>query len=345
MNREPIIAEAIGRAIDEHPNRRVPLNVLLTAAATVDHSAASLAGWRSRVLTAITELADDGRIELPRTKYDRAAHPPLPSWVSRPAALKSPRPTPQPPVWHAELAWAAQLFDNGTLTAAEQTTLIAINAWLPRRRGISVPMRERSLEIFGDEKLLEILVSGPLFTNGRLSPNLLEAFPCWPPVEQVNRGPGDWIFVENYTTYYSLGQRAQQVSEFTGRIIWGSGNQVGTRLSALVQSEPPPPRCFYFGDIDAGGFRIAATTTSKADSLGLPPMTPARGLYRLALQHGRARDDPRAAPNATSQMWAETWLGGQLGADAADVVRAGRRIVQECVGKEVLDATTPQDWY
>ncbi|HYB37040.1 MAG TPA: hypothetical protein VEF72_15670 [Mycobacterium sp.] len=41
-----------------------------------------------------------------------------------------------------------------------------------------IPMRERSLDIFGDEKLLETRINGPLFRPGRLTFALLETYPC-----------------------------------------------------------------------------------------------------------------------------------------------------------------------
>lgn len=82
---------------------------------------------------------------------------------------------PAPPVWHAELRWADELYDHDRLTAADQRFLTTINAWLSRRRGVQVPLRERSLQIFDDEKLLETRVSRPLFAPDRLTLDLLLA--------------------------------------------------------------------------------------------------------------------------------------------------------------------------
>jgi hypothetical protein len=342
--REPAIAAAIARAVAASRPRRVPLQDLLVAAASVDRTAAAAVGWRARILVAITALADEGAIELPRTRMDRTAQPPLPAYVTRPAAERPQRQSHSSVVWHADLAWAAELDDRGTLSPAERRFLVVVNTWLPRRRGIRVPLRERSLDLFGDEKVLEKWVLGSLFAPRRLTFELLETYPCWPPVEQTRLGSGAWLLVENYTTYRSISDRAEQL-DFDGRIVWGSGNQVGTRLSALVATTPPPGRCWYFGDIDAGGVRAARLAVTRAAELGLPPLAPARGCYRLALHHGTARQSGRTPPAADAVTWARAWFGGVLGDDAVDVLVAKQRIVQEYVGVEVLAGTVLADWF
>jgi hypothetical protein len=134
VTREPAIAEAIAGVVATYRLRRVPLRELLTAAASVDRTTAAAVGWRTRVLAALTALAEEGRIELPR-KLDRSAHPPLPVYVTRPAAERPPAPPDAVIVWHTDLGWAARRDDKGELGSADRRLLAAINAWLPRRRG------------------------------------------------------------------------------------------------------------------------------------------------------------------------------------------------------------------
>jgi hypothetical protein len=329
VNREPVLADAIRRRIADYPLRRVPLADLLAAAASVDRSAAASVGWRQRVATAISELAGQGQIAVPSTRYDHSSDPPLPTYVTRPRTPKSKRTAPAAPVWHAEMSWAAGLDDSGMLTAADKSFLTTVNGWLPRRRGVLIPMRERSLDIFGDEKLLETRINGPLFGPGRLTSALLETYPCWPPVQQIVFGQGDWLIVENYTTYHSISVRASQIG-FDGRLIWGAGKQVGTRLAALVVAgESPPPRCYYFGDLDIAGFRIAKSAAAKASEIGIPALTAARGLYRLALRHGGS-----AANNAPSGRRRPTRLGTQLARrrDRSPCHGSSRGRTQDCAG-------------
>lgn len=167
MSHENVIAEAIGRVVTASRVRRVPLRELLVAAASVDRTGSATVGWRARVLAAITELADQGLVTLPTTREDRTAHPPLPAYVTR---IDAPRPEIRAPdrvVWHLDLDWVGRRADEIGLSKAEHRFLTAVNAWWPRRGGDPVPMRERSLEIFGDEKELERWVFGPLFGSER----------------------------------------------------------------------------------------------------------------------------------------------------------------------------------
>lgn len=345
MNPEPVLVQAIWHAIETYPNSKVPLPVLQKAAAAVDNTGAATVGWRARILTAIRQLEADGRVALPKTRIDISGIPPLPRYVSRPVAPRERRARISPPVWHADLAWAAALFDHGQLTGGDQRFLTAINTWLSKRRGVSVPLRERSLEIFGDEKLIETRISGPLFASGRLTLDLLETYLCWPPVERVELGPGDWLIVENYTTYHSLARRASEL-KFDGQIIWGSGNGVTTRLAALAAEPARPPRLYYFGDIDAGGLRIARSAAARAEHLHLPKLTAAHGLYSFTASYGTRRADHNARrPDPAVLAWAEEWLGKPLGAAVIDVVSAGERIVQETVGTELLHTTSLTDWF
>ena len=345
MSPEPALIKAIADAVAAYPKRTVPLKCVLTAAAAVDHTAASSVGWRARVLVAINALADTGQVTLPKTRLDRSAMPPLPVYLLRADTPKDRRVADQQVVWHADLDWVALAEDTGLVSSAERRFLAAINAWLPNRRGVVVPLRERSLEIFGDEKVLEGWVLGPLFGPGRLSFRLLECEPCWPPVEQRVFGPGDWLLVENYTTYVSIARTAARQG-FTGRIVWGSGLQVGTRLLTLATTGERPPACWYFGDIDVGGFRAARLAVERARELGFGPVAPARGLYRLALAHGRDRLT-RGTGRAGQELvrWVHEWLGEPLDETVTAIVRSGDRIVQENVGTEVLAALTVPDWF
>jgi hypothetical protein len=321
----------------------VPLAGLLAAAASVDRTAASSAGWRTQVAVALETFATAGTIVFPSTRFDTMAHPPLPAYVTRPAVQSTPRSGRCEVVWHAALGWAAELDSRGELAAVDRAFLAPISSWLSRRRGVLVPVRERSLEIFGDEKLLERYIFGPLFAPERLSFALLETYPCWPPVQQTVLGDGPWLLVENHTTYHSLSLRARACG-FDGRLVWTAGTQVGTRLSALAAEGASPSSCWYFGDIDSGGLRAARLAERRAAEIGQAAVDPARGLYRLALDRGSESGDGSVAP-ADLTAWASSWLGEQLGDGVADVAARGGRIVQEHVGVEVLAQTSLCDWF
>jgi hypothetical protein len=333
-----VLATAMAEAITGAPRRRVPLTTLLAAAASVDRSAAAAAVWRTRVAAAIDELAEANLVELPSTRWDKTSEPPLPEYVTRraehPARAADPRPA---VVWHAELAWAAQLDAAGELGEADRRFLVHVNAWLPRRPAMVVPQRERSLDICGDEKALDAVVFTPIFAAGRLTHEMLRCEPCWPPVHQEVLGPGPWLIVENWTTFRSLCEAARRCG-WRGRLVWGAGNQVGTRLTSLAATEPVPASgLLYFGDIDTAGFRIARMAAARAETLGLGTLRAAYGLYQMCLANGVPRSTPHRAAEDL-RHWAYLWLGGTVGHRVAELVAVGGRVVQEVVGRAALEA-------
>jgi hypothetical protein len=334
------LAAAIADAVAAAPRRRVPLTTLLAAAAAVDRTGAVSIGWRTRITAAIDELANAGIVEVPRTRWDTTAEPPLPAYVTRPAAPQAATAGTEMIVWHAELGWAAELDAAGELGDPERRFLAHVNTWLRRRSDTVVPQRERSLDICGDEKALDAWVFTSLFAPGRLSYEMLRCEPCWPPVHQEILGPGPWLVVENWTTYRTLAGAARRCG-WDGRLIWGAGNQVGTRLTSLVATESAPSGgLWYFGDIDTAGFRIARMAASRAEMIGLGELRAARELYQVCCDAGTARSTLNRAAEDLCQ-WIRSWLGGTLGWRVAEIVTSGNRIVQETIGVELLNTIDP----
>jgi hypothetical protein len=331
------LAAAIAVAVADAPRRRVPLTTLFAAAATVDRTGAVSVGWRSRIADAIGELADAGIIEVPRTRWDTTAEPPLPAYVTRPAAPEGSRSDAQAVVWHAELGWAAELDAAGKLTDTERRFLASVNAWLPRRPDTVVPQRERSLDLCGDEKALDNWVFTPLFGPDRLTYEALRCKPCWLPVHQEILGPGAWLVIENWTTYRTLADAARRRG-WDGRLVWGAGNQVATHLASLAATgSVPTDGLRYFGDLDTAGFRIARMAASRAEKVGLGELRPAIELYRVCCDTGVIRTTANRAAEEL-QRWTRDWLGGTLGRVAADIIADGGRIVQETIGVELLNS-------
>lgn len=330
---------AIAVAVRGHRTRKVPITVILAAASSVDRSAASDAGWRRRVRSSIDRLAADGDVELPKTRWDRRTEPALPDYVLRPAPPHDyPEPA-APIVWHADLGWVPDAETVRPFTATERRLLVALNRWLPRRTGIVVPIRERSLLLLGDEKALEQMRrTSRLFADGYLTLSSLDCELCWPPVDHTVLGDGPWLVVENWTTYSTL-TRAAVRDGWDGCLVYGSGMQVTTRIAALAEQRPAPASLLYFGDVDATGFSIARTAAATVHDLGLPPLRPALGMYRLLLER---RIDRRANANANVDLidWARAWLDGDLGDEVALLLAERVMVVQEAVGWETFASVT-----
>lgn len=317
---------------------RVPLEDLRQAALAADLSFIGSPDARERLLTAIRELEAAGAITLPRgaNGWEALPYPALPRWVSRPAAAKSARVLEPTVAWHADLSWVPAFLATDRPSTAERSLLRAVNAFLGTGgSNVVAPLRERSLQLTGDEKMLDTVSRGRLFAPGRLSLELLSAVRVSPPLirQEVGTGPV-LLLVENYTTYHSLTATLPADGE-AGTIIYSAGNALGAVLTAIADQEERPEALAYFGDLDVRGLEIATAGARLTAELGLPPLNPAERLYRLLLDHGHPAPADTYPGPAKAQA-AVTWLPAALRPLVLDVLVAGNRLAQEAVGRELL---------
>ena len=203
-----------------------------------------------------------------------------------------------------------------------------------------VPIKERSLEIFLDEKRLDMLLNSALFRPDRL--NLERDLFCeivgeplpWKrgPIEAANR---PLMVLENAATWHSYSRWNSERKLFSA-VLYGGGNRFvdGVRYLEDILAELGGPRpVFYFGDLDPQGLLIPQEASRRSKSFGLPPIEPHIWSYRKLLELGARREQP-----CDSEIVSPTlcdWL-----TDCADPVRqlfaSHKRIAQECVGWEFL---------
>ncbi len=202
-----------------------------------------------------------------------------------------------------------------------------------------VPIKERSLQLFGDEKRLDVLADSALFRDGRLS---LAQLRCEVVAEPLawKRGPAEAsaqpvIVLENAATWHSYARWNEAAAQFSA-VIYGGGNRfvdgVGF-LAEIFRELGGPRRVFYFGDLDPAGLRIPRRATERAQELGLPPVEPHRWSYGQLLSLAAAAssaDDPAAVTPADL-----AWLG-ELAGTAQPLLVSGQRLAQEHMGWEFL---------
>ena len=327
--------------LSKWPRRQVKLAELQTLLISAEPALEHAPERRSRLAEVIDELVDAGVVELPSERsYDRSARPPLPGfvWVEG-QAREARRVSGAGVAWRPELAWAAERsLDEQTLS-----DLRAINAFF-RDGGAErrvVPLRERSLQLFGHEKRLEALRGGQLFFHGRLTLEQLRCEEVHPPFVCERIGDGaDVLVVENHHTFISL-RRAVPPDGPLGVVVYGAGAHFKGSVTFLADLPTPPRRVFYFGDLDIDGLDIPVHASEHARATGLPAIEPATPLYRLLLDHGTpvpVENPP--SPDRVRKLTA--WLPEELRAAAAAVLDAGQRLAQEWVGTELL-AEKPLD--
>ncbi len=294
------------RLLDVLPYGRTTLDriwIYLSQVATVPPG-----GQRILLRSMLDALKAEEFIEFPKMKtgWDHSASPPLPKWISRPR--------PKMVRHYAEnVIWAPELSFLSAKREPADSPWIKVDGWLKETRNTVrelVPIRERSLEIFGDEKRLDALVGAQAFNSGKIT---LDALSCYyvPEPAAWERGPlgseaKPGLCIENSTTYDVL-KRFNREAGFWGFVVYGRGNGFASVVEGIVpiMEEFGHGRILYFGDADHEGLEIAARGARKFSAAGKVLELDAR-LYRLILICGK----PAASKT-----------GGVLSPGAAELIR------------------------
>jgi hypothetical protein len=287
------LASHIAEQLDASSTQRAEIDVLYGAAVAFDRSLATAPGARTEIRSAIDELAAAGLMTLPSSgkHVDRRAAPPLPLWVRRPALRREAREPRAARVWPAALEAAGRTADREDEIAVLETVAAFMRDGGGRRP--SVAARERSLEMFGDEKRLDSLGPTWLFTSGALTLNLLRCHLVptpfvsqWVPGHQDRRGTA-LLIAENHHTYASLLEVTREHAWQGGssrHVGYGTGGQFSSAVLTVPLLVPTPARIIYFGDVDLKGLQIPAAANVNAVLAGLSSVVPAVPLYELLLR-------------------------------------------------------------
>jgi len=204
-----------------------------------------------------------------------------------------------------------------------------------------VPVKERSLEILGDEKRLDALLATALFrAPDRL--DLQRHLRC----EMVgvplawHRGPTSaasrpLIVLENAATWHSYARWNAQRALFSG-VIYGDGNRFmdGVRYLPDLFAELGGPRpVLYFGDLDPPGLLIPQEASARARAAGGLPVEPHLWSYRQLLALGKNRGQPWQGEPVSQSLCA--WMG-ELAEPVQSLFAQHQRLAQEHVGWEFL---------
>ncbi|WP_404378614.1 Wadjet anti-phage system protein JetD domain-containing protein [Caenispirillum salinarum] len=246
--------------------RRIPSTDAVPVAARVIRETGRNDWTPRRFLACAAEsLSRRGLTELPasRNLWDPSVHPPLPAFFRNTAAgprLDRPAHRVEHP-WHEALEFLA-----GEKALRNADDWLAIDRWLKRHgRGADMAsMRERSYQIFGDDKRLEKVIARKAFTDGRFPIGLLRIEIVPEPLVARFRpdAPGRRaLLVENKDTFRSACVVNADTRTFSC-VIFGGGGAASARMRGVrdLLEQAPFDILFYFGDVDAEGLRIAART-------------------------------------------------------------------------------------
>jgi len=236
--------------------------------------------------------------------------------------------------WEPELRFLLETRLGGSLEDWE-----AINRFLAgggRDRPI-VPIKERSLEIFGDEKRLDALLATVPFRDGRVGLAMLRC--------RMIQEPLGWrrgldasqpvLVIENLATWDSYARWNERERGFSA-VIYGKGlvfAEAVAGLGEVFREVGGVRRILYFGDLDPAGLEIPWRASRKAKDCGWGPVLPHAWSYRQLLSVGTGREGVWDGDPAREEV--VEWMGELAGA-VRELFGKGRRLAQEHVGWEVL---------
>ena len=334
-------------ALRSDAQRRVRLERLRIHFAHACPELAEQADRRDHLAGLIQLGAARGEWVLPRgpKSWDRSGAAPLPTFI----ALN--RTSPERPTHTSGYAWHPLLaFATRESNARRLKTLRRINEWLKSDPDLrySVPIKERSLDIFDDEKRLDQLRAGQAhFFDGQLMLENLACRICPIPLP-YELGPPQTqgypiLIVENNDTWESFCVWNRSAEKFAA-IAYGGGGHAKGILYDEIFLDTLLERCdsralLYLGDLDPRGLRIAAATAARRAARRAIPLSPAVTFYDWLLARGRrvlaeSRERPRAAYLA--------WLPERLRVPVAELFAARQRIPQESLGTRALRGWSPE---
>lgn len=229
--------------------------------------------------------------------------------------------------WRPELEWAHEL----RLTSSEFEGLVAVQEYRKRRDGqpVIIPHRERSLEIFGDEKRLDRLASSRLVEEGRLNLELLDCFWAPPPLAYREiKKTGHIVVSENSAGYHSL---PHILGDDISVIAYGAGASFAQSVASL-KDVAPGRDLLYIGDLDVGGVAIPQRAAAAAAAVGMPAPRPYDALWEILVESaGEAGQEAAPVPNEVAAELCQ-WFGATpLSKEVQRLLETGVRVAQEAL--------------
>jgi hypothetical protein len=339
----PEPADRLIRALKKTGRRRIPLPLLRQQFASACPELAEQADRRTRLAELLRSAADAGDVLLPRgsRSWDKTGGAPLPGFVT----ITMPKPERLPVVpsgyaWHPLLSFAASERNRLRLDSAQR-----INEWLKNDPDLTliVPIKERSLEIFGDEKRLDQLRGGADTLFGRVSLAAIGCRVCPIPLP-FESGPASacgnpLLIIENNDTWASFSTWNRTSGRYSAVAYAAGGHGKSLAYDEAFIDELlrrfKADAVFYFGDIDPAGLHIASRAAKRRADRHAVPLRPSVGLYTWLLAHGLRTPLTRHHRSFPDDI---AWLPRELRPEIEALFAARQRIPQEALGLRVLTA-------
>lgn len=237
-------------------------------------------------------------------------------------------------LWVPELVFARDIKDT-----RRKSLLRVLNQWLldNGRPTDMVPLKERALEIWGNEKAVSADANSRIaLFGGSLPLAAIGAFvPVYPLTFEVcpDSSTSVAIISENFDSWWTLQAWNSEAKRFRA-VVYGQGRagQASAPYLEEIVTRTGVSRFEYIGDIDREGISIPVMINDIRKKASLAPIAPCLALYRHMLSHGLRQPAGEAAgASQDSLVWLEDLAG-----ETEEVLRSGHRIAQETITKRVL---------
>jgi hypothetical protein len=161
-------------------------------------------------------------------------------------------------VWSPELL---PFVDKKGIKQKTEENLIKIDQFLKKNRSklIEIPIKERSLQIFGDEKYLDSFIKNR--ENGTELLKILKCFHTYEPIHGKNFVSylhNSILILENRDTFYGFLKSQESMSKpYYRGVFYGQGGVILNSFHNIIKYLDESTQVYYFGDIDKGGITIA----------------------------------------------------------------------------------------
>lgn len=300
---------------------------------------------RRLLLDALRSIEARGSVRLPPEhgkRWDRSMRPAVPTSVDIPRLRGAPSRFPWRTFpWHPHLHWVVQCRN---LSEQQVEFLRRVHeGFVSRAFQEPAPLKYRSLQLTGDEKMLASLSTTSLFGPDRLTLELLACQPDALPLAWEAVGDGGRMVIFENADPFAVARRVllEIYSKPYDLVAYGAGRSVLAALAHIKTIEREVESIRYVGDLDHAGLEIAWSARRCAKDLHLPDVAPAAELHRqmllAAAAFGHAQGWPsRKRSSSDGRSRVLSFLSPDVRAQVGAILQAGRRIPEEVLGPDEL---------
>lgn len=203
------------------------------------------------------------------------------------------------------------------------------------------PLKYRSLQLTGDEKMLASLANTSLFAPSRLTLELLACLPDALPLAWEAVGNGGRMVIFENAGPFAVARRVlhEMIAKPYDLIAYGGGRSVLAALGHIKTIDVRVESINYVGDLDHAGLDIAWGVQRCSKDLELPVALPASELHQQMLSAAESLGHPQGWPAQESPPDVDrrtilNVLAPAIRGRVDAILKAGHRIPEEVLGPD-----------